>query len=482
MYGYHNIKVQIGDLELTQLRELQVTQKYNEHARIELTALLPAEQAETFWETCDAETGVAVLLTEGDNRQYLFRGLVTDLSVRTVRDVHYLSVTGISYTNNLDVACQNRSFQNLALTYQKWVAAVLEGVAGAVCQVNQAVAAKAIDKLILQYGETKWGVLKRVAAGLGLGLIADATADWPRFWFGLPEGDIQKTLDNYHFSVCKRVAAGREVAADSHSEVDAGDFTFYEVELDEPFQVGDRFGFYQQNLVVAEVNAVIKQGILKFQYLLAPERGLRQKPFCNPLIAGLALEGQVVAVENDQIKLQLEIDSTQNATEACWFPYATPHTTAGNTGWYCMPEIGDTLQLYFPSMQEETAFAISAVRRRERSGERLQDPAVKYFRTVNGAAEAKAISKEWRFNQEGQRLTLSGKDDTALMIQIDQNQGVIISSDKELEITAKQDITFDSGAKMRITAGDTIQLTCQNSQIVMNDVITIDGTKINREI
>ncbi|MGD9156342.1 MAG: hypothetical protein PVG90_12705, partial [Bacillota bacterium] len=187
MYGYHNIRVQIGELALTQLRELKVVLQFNEHARLDLTAVLPADQAEAFWETSDANTGVAVILTEGDAQKYLFRGLVADLTVKVVQEIYYLSVTGVSYTRLLDVTRQNRSFQNQTLTYQKWVAAVLAGAARAAGIVNQAVAGQTTGRLILQYGETKWEVLKRVAAGLGLGLIADVTADRPRFWFGLSE-------------------------------------------------------------------------------------------------------------------------------------------------------------------------------------------------------------------------------------------------------------------------------------------------------
>jgi hypothetical protein len=482
LYGYHNIRVQIGELALTQLRELKVVQQFNGHARLDLTAILPADQTEAFWEASDANTSVAVILTEGDAQKYLFRGLVADLKVKVAQDIYYLSVTGVSYTHLLDVARQNRSFQNQALTYQKWVAAMLAGVAGAAGIVNQAVAGQTTGRLILQYGETKWEVLKRVAAGLGLGLIADVTADRPRFWFGLPEGDVQKTLDNYQFAIRKLIAVSREVAADCQKEVNPADFVVYEVELDEVFQVGDRFSFRKQNLVVAEAVAEIKQGILKQQYVLTPERGLRQKPIFNPLIVGLALEGQVIAVENDQIKLCLKIDGSQNAAEAGWFAYATNYAAQGNTGWYCMPEPGDLVQLYFPTGREEDGYALRAIRRQERSGGRLQEPDVKYFRTVNGARETDAIAKEWRFGKEGQQLTLSSKDDLSLMIQIDDSQGVTVSSSKEIAITAKQDITFNSGGKLSISAAEEIQLHCQESQITLNDQIEIDGMKINREM
>jgi uncharacterized protein (DUF2345 family) len=79
-------------------------------------------------------------------------------------------------------------------------------------------------------------------------------------------------------------------------------------------------------------------------------------------------------------------------------------------------------------------------------------------------------------------LTLSSKDDLSLMIQIDDSQGVTVSSSKEIAITAKQDITFNSGGKLSISAAEEIQLHCQESQITLNDQIEIDGMKINREM
>ena len=45
---------------------------------------------------------------------------------------------------------------------------------------------------------------------------------------------------------------------------------------------------------------------------------------------------------------------------ARWFPYATVYSSGDGTGWYCMPEIGDKIRLYFPTEKEQDAYVISA--------------------------------------------------------------------------------------------------------------------------
>jgi hypothetical protein len=482
MNAYHNIIVQLGERLLPELRELKIIRKFNEHAQLGLTALLPEEQADNLLESVDANTPVEVMLADGGVSRCLFRGLVTELSVKAAHDVYSLNITGISYTYRLDVARVDRSFQNPALTHKNLVKTVIGATAGADCIVNPSVADQKTGRFILQYRETNWQLLKRIASSLGTGLIPDPGAAGPKFWFGLPDTDNQAELGNYHYRIQKKLNTYREVEADQSSTAQEDDFIVYEVELGRILRVGERIRFQNHSLVVAEAITGMEQGVLKHRYCLMPERGFLQKPTYNPLIAGLTLEGEVIDIEEDRIKLQLKLDGSQNPVEACWFSYASGFTSEGDTGLYCLPELGDWAKLYFPAHREEEAYVSGTIRRNEKNGERLQDPEAKYFRTVNGAAEPDAIAKEMLFTKEELRLTLSGKNDNPLMIQIDDHTGVTVLSGKGLEISAKQDIALNTGQKLSITAGEAIELSCRGSRIMMNDQVEIDGAKINRGI
>lgn len=43
-------------------------------------------------------------------------------------------------------------------------------------------------------------------------------------------------------------------------------------------------------------------------------------------------------------------------------PYATGYSTEVHTGWYVMPEEGDTVQVIFPTENENQAYAVQSAR------------------------------------------------------------------------------------------------------------------------
>jgi hypothetical protein len=484
---YEHLVCKLGGEELPKnnLRELRIEKRINDHVRVYLTGVVADDKKDQYLEMTETDTEITVTSGKAGKDTVMFNGVVTNIGIKSVRDIYYFEIEGASHTYNLDIAKEYRSFQDDKMSYRNFIEAVL-GNAPALCN-KVAVKDELLEQLILQYHETKWEFLKRRASQppFHTGLVADATGKKAQFWFGIPEG-VERNLNaqGFHFQARKKIAAYRDSVANHHNGAGERDFVEYELVTDAFYNIGDTVNFKDQKLRVSRATATMSGGILKFDCVLTTEAGLKQNLIYNRQLTGVSIEGKVIAVEKDNLKVSLVGIGEKNQAEAtaCWFPYATPYTAAGNTGWYCLPELGDAIQLIFPTVREENAFALSAVRRRERSGERLQDPAVKYFRTVNGAAETETIPKEWLFNQEKQRLTLNGKEDMTLMIQVDEQQGVTISSDRELAITAKRDLTFEAGAKLSITAGDTIQLNCQNSQITMNDLIAIDGTKINREM
>jgi cell wall-associated NlpC family hydrolase len=106
-----------------------------------------------------------------------------------------------------------------------------------------------------------------------------------------------------------------------------------------------------------------------------------------------------------------------------------------------MPEVNDSVLLYFPTCKEEEAVVTTSVRRQESESERLQDPNEAYLRT--------GFEKELMF-KEGQ-ITLTGKDQ-GLHIYLDQKQGITIESPSELALQADNNLTLQAGRNLVISA------------------------------
>ena len=89
--------------------------------------------------------------------------------------------------------------------------------------------------------------------------------------------------------------------------------------------------------------------------MLSNENSFTQDKLYQEGMIGLSLKGRVLEAVQDTVKVQLEIDVEQTKKEEAYpFPYTTMYTAEGNSGWYCMPEVDDTVMIYFPTREEMT--------------------------------------------------------------------------------------------------------------------------------
>jgi phage baseplate assembly protein gpV len=306
-----------------------------------------------------------------------------------------------------------------------------------------------------------------MASRFNTGLVAEATMDKPKFWFGIPEGKEAGEFQEVFYSVKKRIAAYRDSAANYIPGIVESDFVYYELQTEQPMNIGDIVRLNGKQLYVFETRVTIEESVLKNLCVLAPKNGLKQNLKLHPRVTGVTVNGTVIDLQKDQLKVHLEIDQEQDKSKAYWFPYTTSYTTEGNTGWYCMPELGDTVSLYFPNAKEEEGVVCNSIRQGSQGGNKIDDPGVKYFRTKFG--------KELMFNDK--QIVITGKDGE-ILINLEEEKGIEIYSEKDIKIQCKNDMFIDVGHKMTVTAGDEIGIKCKASNIVMDGVTYIKGTNV----
>ena len=115
------------------------------------------------------------------------------------------------------------------------------------------------------------------------------------------------------------------------------------------------------------------------EYTATPENRLRQDILYNEKVVGASVEGEVIDIEEDNVRIHLEIDKDQKKDEAFWFPYSTFYTAEGETGWYCMPELEDQVKLYFPTNKEEEGIVLNSIRRRTKGEDFVRTLMLKYL-------------------------------------------------------------------------------------------------------
>jgi len=275
---------------------------------------------------------------------------------------------------------------------------------------------------------------------------------------------ILTMLEEFNFSVRKKIGDFRYLSENNTEGIDEKDFTYYEIETDKFLNIGDKVQYNDISLLVCKAMYYFEDSVLRNLYLLTPEKGLSQKLKLNDNLFGAAIEGKVIELSEDNVRVHLDIDEAQKKEEAYWFSYATFYTAEGNTGWYCMPELDDCVKLYFPTNKEEEGIIINSVRRRIKGGDKIQNPDEKYFRTK--------FEKENKFTEK--ELVFSTKEDKVL-IRLNEDDGIELYSENTIKIKDDNELEIEAD-NIEIKAADEINFECNASKINMDGTTHIRGS------
>jgi hypothetical protein len=108
----------------------------------------------------------------------------------------------------------------------------------------------------------------------------------------------------------------------------------------------------------------MERGILTHKYVLAGKKSEYKKKVYNSKIIGASIQGKVMDIVRDEVKVKLDCDQEWSKGTAYLFPYSTMYASDDQTGWYCMPEKGDDVRIYFPGAKEAEGIALSTVRKK----------------------------------------------------------------------------------------------------------------------
>jgi hypothetical protein len=469
--GYGQIEL-VSPYSVQTLHSMRIIRQVNDHARLYLTGIVPEEMKDRYIDQATSSDTIQVnqIDEHGSVVQTLFSGLVSNIGIRMVRGIYYLELECVSYTSIMDFQLKTRSFQNKSMPYSELVNIIMEDYPSSDV-IDNASGSSRIGQFTIQYRETDWQFLKRIASHFGAVLVPEVTGYAPRLWFGLPEGRL-KELSEYHYSVQRTLSEYMETVENYQDDLREEDFTCYTVHTDGPFQIGDQVLFQEMELVVARSISYLDDGSLKYEYTLASELGVRQNPMFNRKIIGAALEGKIIDVTKDTVKIHLDIDASQKSAEAAWIPYASMYTAEGNSGMYCMPEKGESVKLYFPSFNEGEAVAISSVRKGIQDMTQFSDPGVKYWGTSSG--------KELKLGAKELVLTAKNSDEGHMFIQLQEDEGIVIHSDQEIAFSTEQDLTLEAN-KLKIHAQEAIYLISGSSSFVLDGVTHASSQRLKVE-
>ncbi len=432
-------RLRVSPFALEGIVEMKVEQSLNHHAAMYLKGIVPKENGDSGVMDTDDSTVVTV----SDQDGVIFRGLVQNIRASFQGEVCYLEVWAASFSVKADTDVLSRSFQDGGMNYQQ-IGELMAGENG--LSLSMEASALSINNLLLQYQETNWEFLKRIASHNHSVLLP--SVEEPKFYFGIPKGNQKGSLLSYRFSVGKNIGryrrhtgAGVDAAPDDSLE--------YMVTADDSvLSIGDTVDYNGNALFVREALIHLADAVLTCRYVLCPENGLKVPVNYNQHITGLTLSGQVLEVNQDTVKVLLCVDESQDTAKAYAFPYITPYSAENHTGLYLMPEPGDVVNIQFPTEDESLAVALSSYRQVE--SDRMGDPNVKYLRTPNDK-EIKISPEEILITAKTGGLYIRLNQDDG--IEVFSQHGIMVNTLSSIDVTAAGHISLTAGTNILMNAG-----------------------------
>ena len=291
------------------------------------------------------------LCGHGNTAGALFCGYQEKVEIKEEGRYRIADVQAVSGTILLDQKKCNRVFQKKAQTYMGIANTVTADTEHSACILPGS--DMQTGGTLIQYQETDWNFLKRMASQLGLPLVPDISYYYPRFYLGLPEGEKKELGEILSCDMC---FDGRYYAVSGRCTVDRKDFICYDVVTGTRLSLGDRVTYEGRELTVSRKKTELVRGEVIFTYRLAGSSYTWVPWEDNLDYTGMSFVGAIVGMQGEQVEVAFDIDQTAAGGNRYGFAPAT-----GNL-MYCMPQKGTKTSLYIGNGNEAQGIATGCIR------------------------------------------------------------------------------------------------------------------------
>lgn len=441
-------KILIQPFKFISYLEVSAYKAIGKHGSIKVKGIIDAASADEYLAMMEKDVWVKIILSNESINTIFFQGIVTDLYITNENGVYILEFEAKSGSYLLDCCEHIRSFQADEITYRQMMNICLQSYGDIACNMNIH-GDDEIKEIILQYRESDWQFFKRLAGKKNTIVYPDNCAKGVQINFGIKETAGSKVIESTEYSIKK----------DSMYDT-------YIISSRENHEIGDKVRFMNKNLYVVQVESQMEGNELYHKYHLRRKEEIKQVPDKNEKLQGLSLQAVVTAVAGDMVQIRIIKDENVERSGYRWYTYATVYSTPDGTGWYCMPEIGDTVRIHFPDSDEINAYVISSVHME--SGQDRIDPAHKSFMNKQ--------RKEVLFTPDAIIL----RNNNGLLLEINDNEGIKLISNKNIVLQAEDSVTVTSKkANISMEADNALSMKQGGVALSLNNTIKMSGGRIN---
>lgn len=175
--------------------------------------------------------------------------------------------------------------------------------------------------------------------------------------------------------------------------------------------------------------------------------------YYNSFLSGVSINGIITDVSRNMVQADLEADALVSYKSKYFFPFSTVAASPDGSGWYCMPQKGDRMRVFFPTDDETDGYAIANIMGKSAPAqeEPMGNPDLKDITTPDG--------KSVKFVEGGIRLSVGGDKGS-----------VTLTNDGKAEIRTDESIGIHAGNEIHLTTEGAMEVTAGTQIQVMNDV------------
>lgn len=467
-------KMELSMVHFLTIQDVTIRKKLNEHGTAVIKGIIDKSDEESVLSTAEGNRFAKLSIeNEKGKTKTVFAGIVESVQVASEGNLKQATVKLVGATRLLECASHTRTFQNKAMTYGELVRSIETGYDD-IKHIMHIGSGQAIGDMIVQYKENDWDFLKRLASHFHARIYPGYGENGIRYHFGLLTGGTSREITSSSYQIVNDVDELYEKKENKVPGLQPGDGFCYKVQSREYLELGEKVTFRKHELYVYAVQSAYIGNELVHTYYFKTEGGCKRRKCFNTKLIGASLDAKILSVSKDTVKVCVTVDGKQDKAAAKWFPYSTVYSSPDGTGWYCMPEEGDKVRLYFPNEKEEEGYIISSIHLESGQGAGA---------SVGQSAprsnpDNKSISTKYNKQVELTPTTITMTNNKGMTIKIDDKEGISIHSDKNVTIQSDEELSIRSrNSNMVVEAPESIAFIQGSAKITMKDEVTVEGAK-----
>lgn len=427
-------------LTFLSILDIQMEEKIGEHGRLVIEGCIEDEKEEEFLSLLKGDIWEKVeKIGKDGEREILFWGVVTNFSISSQHHEKRMSLEVTSGSCLMDRENHIRSYQDKEQTYRQIFDSIIAGYPESSIKFNGPLEEGA-GQLVLQYFETDWQFLQRLASRKGQYISACPREKGIKIAYWLPKGQKIERKENQKYTIQKELDVYQQKKCNGLPSLKEDSSLVYIMECRENHCLGDYTSVWGITFYIYRIESRYSGGEMLHNCFFKPAEGMGVLRIQNGKIAGNSLKAIVKAVKEDKVQIEILEDENKQQDINIWYPYATVYSTPDGTGWYCMPEQGDAVRLTFPGREEGEAFVSSSVHMETDSTDR-KNPDIKTLKSK--------YQKEVRFTPESIIIT----NNQGTRIELTDAEGIRMVSAHSVMFEAAEDMTVSSGTGSLVIAG-----------------------------